>query len=103
MATPVTLNGNSYSIPAYGDSGYAQGAGNLSSYLVALATGVLTLSGGTFTLTAPITFAAFGITMSGGDMTFATGFGPVLTDTTNSALTYRLIVTNGILGLQELT
>lgn len=62
MATSVTLNGNSYSIPAYGDTGYAQGAGNVSSYLVALATGMLTLAGGTFTLTADINFgASFGL------------------------------------------
>jgi hypothetical protein len=62
MATPVTYNGNSYSVPAYGDSGYAQGAGNLSSYLVALATGSLNLSGGTFTLTSDVNFgASFGL------------------------------------------
>lgn len=62
MSTPVTYVGNSYSIPAYGDSGYAQGAGNLSSYLVALATGSLTLSGGAFALTADANFGAnFGL------------------------------------------
>lgn len=62
MSTPVTYVGNSYSVPAYGDSGYAQGAGNLSSYLVALATGSLTLSGGSFPLTADANFGAnFGL------------------------------------------
>lgn len=62
MATPVTYVGNSYSIPAYNDTGYAQGAGNLSSYLVALATGSLTLSGGTFSLTADANFGSnFGL------------------------------------------
>lgn len=62
MSTPVTYVGNSYSVPAYGDSGYAQGAGNLSSYLVALATGNLTLSGGAFPLTADANFGAnFGL------------------------------------------
>lgn len=62
MSTPVTYVGNSYSVPAYGDSGYAQGAGNLSSYLVALATGSLTLSGGAFPLTADANFGAnFGL------------------------------------------
>lgn len=39
MATPVVFNGVTYSIPAYGDTGYAQGSGNLSSYLIALAGG----------------------------------------------------------------
>lgn len=62
MATSVTYVGNSYSVPAYNDTGYAQGAGNLSSYLVALATGSLTLSGGTFTLTADANFGSnFGL------------------------------------------
>lgn len=62
MATTVTYVGNQYSVPAYNDTGYAQGAGNLSSYLVALATGSLTLSGGTFTLTADANFgASFGL------------------------------------------
>lgn len=61
MSTPVTYVANQYNIPAYQDTGYAQGAGNLSSYLIALATGSLTLSGGSFTLTA--------------DADFGTGFG----------------------------
>ena len=47
MSTPIVYNGNSYSIPSYGDSGYAQGAGNLTSYLIALASGGLLLTGGT--------------------------------------------------------
>jgi hypothetical protein len=37
MSTPVSYAGVSYSIPAFGDVGYAQGPGNLSSYLIALA------------------------------------------------------------------
>lgn len=62
MSTPVTYVGVQYNIPAYQDTGYAQGAGNLSSYLIALATGSLTLAGGTFTLTADVDFGAtFGI------------------------------------------
>jgi hypothetical protein len=62
MATSVTYNGNSYSVPAYNDTGYAQGAGNISSYLVALATGSLTLAGGAFTLTADANFGgSFGL------------------------------------------
>jgi len=62
MATTVTYVGNQYSVPAYNDTGYAQGSGNLSSYLVALATGSLTLSGGSFPLTADANFGSnFGL------------------------------------------
>lgn len=62
MSTPVTYVGTVYSVPAYQDTGYAQGAGNLSSYLIALATGSLTLSGGTFPLTADANFGGnFGL------------------------------------------
>lgn len=62
MATVVTYNGNQYSVPAYQDTGYAQGSGNLSSYLIALATGSLTLAGGAFALTADANFGAnFGL------------------------------------------
>lgn len=39
MSTPVVFNGVTYSIPAYNDIGYAQGMGNLSAYLIALANG----------------------------------------------------------------
>ena len=58
MATSVVLNGATYSIPAYGDSGWAQGQGNLSSYLVAVAAGTLQTTGGTFTLSAEVDFGA---------------------------------------------
>ncbi len=62
MATSITFNGSSYSVPAYGDSGWAQGAGNLSSYLVAIAAGTLQTTGGAFTLSADVNFgASFGI------------------------------------------
>lgn len=62
MSTTISYVGTSYNIPAYQDTGYAQGAGNLSSYLIALATGSLTLAGGTFTLTADVDFGAnFGL------------------------------------------
>jgi len=65
MATLVIFNGSQYSIPSYGDSGWAQGAGNLSLYLVALASGTLQTTGGNFTLTAPVNFgASFGILAS---------------------------------------
>lgn len=62
MATTVSYVGNNFSIPAYNDTGYAQGSGNLSSYLIALATGSLTLSGGSFPLTADANFGTnFGL------------------------------------------
>lgn len=62
MSTAVTYVGTQYNVPAYQDTGYAQGTGNLSSYLIALATGSLTLSGGTFTLTADVDFgSSFGL------------------------------------------
>jgi len=56
MATPVVFNAVNYSIPAFGDVGYAQGPGNLSSYLIALATGTLQPTGGLFSLTADANF-----------------------------------------------
>lgn len=58
MATLVTFNGSSYSVPAYGNSGWAQGTGNLSSYLIAIAAGTLQTTGGTFTLSAEVYFGA---------------------------------------------
>ncbi len=58
MSTPVVLNGANYAIPAFGDSGWAQGGGNLSAYLVAIASGTLQTTGGTFTLSAEVDFGA---------------------------------------------
>ncbi len=58
MATPITFNGASYNVPAYGDAGWAQGAGNLSTYLIAIAGGTLQTTGGTFTLSAEAYFGA---------------------------------------------
>jgi len=37
--TTVQKNGQAYSVPSYGDTGWAQGQGNLSLYLIALASG----------------------------------------------------------------
>lgn len=62
MATTVSFNGSSYSVPAYNDIGWAQGPGNLSSYLVAIASGTLQTTGGTFTLSANVNFGgSFGV------------------------------------------
>ncbi len=55
MSTPVTLNGVSYSIPATGESNWGSA---VSSYLIALSTGVLSKAGGAFTLTADADFGA---------------------------------------------
>lgn len=62
MASTVTLAGTNYSIPAFGDIGWAQGTGNLSSYLIAIASVTLQTTGGNFTLTADVNFGAtFGV------------------------------------------
>lgn len=58
MASTVTLAGTNYSIPAFGDIGWAVGAGNLSSYLIAIASVTLQTTGGAFTLTADVNFGA---------------------------------------------
>lgn len=55
MSTTITLNSTSYAIPQEGDSGWAT---DVSNYLIALSTGVLSKSGGTFTLTADADFGA---------------------------------------------
>jgi hypothetical protein len=59
MATSVTLNGTTYSVPETGDDSWGD---DLSAYLVALSTGVLQKAGGAFTLTADADFGAnFGL------------------------------------------
>ncbi len=99
MSTNVTYVSNVYRVPAYQDTGYAQGTGNLSSYLIALATGSLTLSGGTFTLTAE---ADFGVTYglkaayykSRGDITCLTGGTGLVVTTPDGLNTVRISVGN---------
>jgi hypothetical protein len=56
VATTIVFNGSNYSVPAYGDSGWAQGAGNISSYLIAISSGTLQTTGGSFTLSAEVDF-----------------------------------------------
>jgi hypothetical protein len=58
MSTNITFNGVAYAVPAYSDTGYAQGAGNVSAYLIAIASGCLQQTGGNFTLTSPVNFGA---------------------------------------------
>lgn len=55
MSTNVTFNGTTYSVPAEGDSNWGT---NVSNYLIAIASGCLQKSGGTFTLTAEVDFGA---------------------------------------------
>ena len=55
MSTSVTLNAISYTIPATGEDGWGD---QVAAYMVALATGVLTKAGGSFTLTAEVDFGA---------------------------------------------
>lgn len=55
MSTSVALNGVSYDIPSTGDDAWGD---EVSNYLVALSTGVLTKAGGSFTLTAEIDLGA---------------------------------------------
>ena len=62
MGTTVSTGGASYTVPAYNDTGWAQGQGNLSSYLIAIASTKLDTSGGTFTLTGAVNFgSSYGI------------------------------------------
>lgn len=55
MATNITLNGVTYSIPSTNETGWGD---NVSTYLIALSTGVLTKAGGTFALTNEVDFGA---------------------------------------------
>jgi hypothetical protein len=55
MPTVVTLNGSSYNIPLTGEAAWGS---QVTAYLVALSTGVLTKAGGSFTLTADADFGA---------------------------------------------
>jgi hypothetical protein len=55
MGTNVTLNGSTYTIPAAGENNWGP---NVSNYLIAISTGVLQKTGGTFTLTGEIDFGA---------------------------------------------
>ncbi len=55
MSTNVTFNGSTYAVPALGDSGWGT---VVSNYLIAISTGTLQKTGGTFTLTADADFGA---------------------------------------------
>lgn len=63
MSTPIVFNGVNYTVPAFGDTGYAQGPGNMSAYWIALASGTVQNTGGSFPLTAQLNFGPnFGVT-----------------------------------------
>lgn len=55
MSSTIVFNGTSYSIPAEGDSSWGT---DLSNYLIAIASGSLQKSGGSFTLTSEVDFGA---------------------------------------------
>ena len=86
MATSITFNGSTYSVPALGDTGWAAGPGNLSAYLVSIASGCLQTTGGTFTLSAQVDFGT----------TYGVKSAYILTETANPATTgiLRLALTD---------
>jgi hypothetical protein len=55
VATNVSLNGTTYAIPETGNGNWGSA---VSAYLIALSTGVLAKTGGSFTLTADVDFGA---------------------------------------------
>lgn len=55
MASNVTFNGSTYSIPDEGDSDWS---GDLTNYFISIASNALQKTGGTFTLTAEAAFGA---------------------------------------------
>ena len=58
MSTPISWGNSTYNIPAFGDSGYAQGAGNLSQFLVSIPAVALQISGGTYNITSDFNFGS---------------------------------------------
>lgn len=63
MATSVVFDGVTYFVPAFGDTGYAQGPGNMSAYWIAIASGSFQHTAGSFPLTAQANFGtSFGLT-----------------------------------------
>lgn len=79
MAVPVTYNGNVFNIPQYNDTGWAQNTGNLTLYLVALASG---LSGWNSDITI-----------------LPAGAGLIVTDASDGH-TYRILTNNGQVSTQ---
>lgn len=82
MSIPVTYNGQSFNVPQYADTGWAQNSGNLTLYLVALASA---LSGWNSDITI-----------------LPAGSGLIVTDAVNGH-TYRILVANGVISTQLVT
>lgn len=55
MSTGITFNGSSYTVPAIGDASWGT---SVSNYLIAIASGCLQKTGGTFTLGADVDFGS---------------------------------------------
>lgn len=85
MSLPTTYNGITYDIPEYADEGWGP---DVTDYLVALATGSLTRSGGLFTLTNNVDFGG----------TYGLKAGHFTSSIPNPATTglFRLAYTDGI-------
>jgi hypothetical protein len=82
VSIAVTYNGAPFNVPQYNDVGWAQNTGNLTLYLVALASG---LAGWT------------------GDITLTTvGAGIILADAVNGH-TYRVLMYNGQISSELVT
>lgn len=79
MSVPVNYNGLTFNVPQYNDTGWAQNTGNLTLYLVALASG---LSGWNSDITI-----------------LPAGAGLIVTDASNGH-TYRILVNNGDIATQ---
>lgn len=79
MSIEVTYNGNTYEVPEYNDPGWAQNLGNMTQYLVALASG---LSG-----------------WNGDIVILPPGAGVIMTDAVDGH-TYRLLMYNGVISRQ---
>jgi hypothetical protein len=59
MTIAVNFAGSSFSVPQYNDTGWATYSGNLTSYLVAIASNTLQPIGGSFFLTAQANFGPY--------------------------------------------
>ncbi len=79
MSVPVNFNGTTFNIPQYNDTGWAQNSGNLTLYLVALASG---LSGWNSDITI-----------------LPAGAGLILTDASDGH-TYRILMNSGQISTQ---
>lgn len=99
MATVISFNGTTYTIPAEGDSSWGT---NVSNYLIAISTAVLQKSGGSFVLTAELDFGnTYGIKTA---YVKSTGTNPssggVIRLANNESVSWRNAANSGDLGLK---